>query len=252
MGLKESGLRASLRNVSTGVIAIPDSEANQKLLHRWLLDDVNGNVDDSEGNADGTNNGVVSVSGSFVGGSAGAGDGSSAHIDTSPLGTFGSNMSSNFAVAFSIKADNITSENRLLGVGNSGDDTFLFIQTGVKGPAADGAIEFAIRDASDNEIAVFTDSTFDDNREFRVVCNKTGNAASDMEVYVNQNIEQTTVESGESFSNPSDFDVNFFLFAVNNGGSLLQPANVILDDICLFNDSLTQAEIESYQNPWEN
>ena len=38
MGLKESGLRGSLRNVSVGIGAIPDAEG----LHEWLMDEGEG------------------------------------------------------------------------------------------------------------------------------------------------------------------------------------------------------------------
>ena len=65
MGLKESGLRGSLRSVSTDVSVIPDSVVN-----RWPIDEGSGTTfADAIGTADGTWNGGVWVTNSkFIGG----------------------------------------------------------------------------------------------------------------------------------------------------------------------------------------
>ena len=65
MGLKESGLRGSLRNVSVGIDAIPDSGTNQ-----WPHDDdaSQNTLTDSIGNTDGQINGPIYEAGKGVSG----------------------------------------------------------------------------------------------------------------------------------------------------------------------------------------
>ena len=54
------GLKGSLRNVSTGVIAIPDSDLTQKAVHRYaIIESSEDTVEDIIGNNDGTISGGV-------------------------------------------------------------------------------------------------------------------------------------------------------------------------------------------------
>ena len=224
--------------------AIPDSEADQKLVHRWVLDDVNGMVEDSIANADGTNNGVTSVSGDWAGGSAGDGDGVGDYIETTTWGDFGSNMGTDFAIALSLKTS--TSDDSIfLGVMNQGDSMRLEPQI------RSGRLELQIADADGDFEREETDSDgFNDDQPYRVVFNKTGNSATDFEIWTNQSQEATSTGISQGFSNASDFDIPVWLFAENREGSLDSPLDGVIDDICVFNESLTQSEIESYQNPW--
>jgi len=242
MGLKNGGLRGSLRNIGTSV-GIPDSEADQKLIHRWVLDDVNGTVEDSVGNADGTNNGISSISGDWLGGSAGEGDGLS-HISTSTLGAFGSALTTDFAIAYSFTTT-ATSLGRVTAVGNSADSTALY-------PAIDnGVLTLPLSDSSGNIIGNETNSaTFNDGEQYRVVLNKKTNDPSNFEIWVNQVEEATSVSVDQGFNTTTDFDEDLALFAWNNSGSIAQQLSGVLDDICIFDDSLTQLEIGSYENPW--
>ena len=65
MGLKESGLRGSLRNVSVGIDAIPDSGGT----HQWNKDEGDGSeVADGIGSLDGTINGASWASDAGAGG----------------------------------------------------------------------------------------------------------------------------------------------------------------------------------------
>ena len=51
----------------------PNTEADDKLLHRWAITEVDGTLEDSIGSADGTNNGITEVKGDYAGGIAGDG-----------------------------------------------------------------------------------------------------------------------------------------------------------------------------------
>jgi len=232
------------------MIAIPDSEANQKLLHRWVLNDVNGTVEDSEGDADGTNNGIQSTGGDWILDAAGEGDGDS-HIATTTLGDFGSSMDSDFAIALSFTtADN---DGNALGVWETAG--FSGMALGIPfdgvGGVGDGNFAFLLQDNNDNTLSVNTqDETFDDGAEYRVVLNKTGNSASDLEIWANQTEESTNTESDDNFGDVVNFTEDLYLFARNAGGSAQREFDGVIDDICIFNDSLTQSEIESYNNPW--
>ena len=220
---------------------ITDSEANQKLNHRWVLDDVNGTVEDLAGNADGTNNGVTSVDGGWAGDSAGEADGSE-YIETTTWGDFGSNMDTDFAIAASFKT---ADSGRFYGVL---DDRMGILPRLL----SDGDIVFQIRDNGDGRLEVTTDNTgFNDNNEHRVVMNKTGNTGSDLEIWVDQAKEPVTVTDDRGWDEVVNFTIDVWLFGANAGGSLNGGMNGIVDDICVFGDSLTQSEIDSYNNPWD-
>lgn len=223
----------------------PKSEADHKLIHRWYLNDVNGTVDDVIGNANGTNNGVSSVAGDWVRGAAGDGDGES-YIDPGTLGNFGSNMASDFAVAVTIQTDVETGQ-YAIGVNNDNDSTSFwgcFMDS-------DGNLGGRLGDQDNNRLTVETNSgTFADNNIYRIVLNKTGNDASDLDIWTNQSEESVVIVHDEDFTNPTDFDQSCLLFALN-ALSISQEWRGVIDDICLFNDSLTQQEIQSYRNPWD-
>jgi len=225
--------------------AIRDSEADQKLAHRWVLDDVNATVEDSIGGAEGENNGITSVAGDWAGGSAGEGDGNS-HILTSTLGGFGSGMDSDFAVAFSIQTTD-TDNPRILGVENVDDNTAL---EAVLGNQGENEAEIVLNDSDNNFTIVYGSTNVADEGKYRIVFNKTGSTASDIEIWVNQSEDNITNAFDQGQTGFSDFDTELALFALNESGDVRNEINGVIDDICLFSDSLTQAEIESYNNPF--
>lgn len=233
-----------------GYAAIPDSEANQKLVHRWILDDVGtGTATDSEGSADGTVNGVSNVNGDWAGGSAGDGDGTDDYIETTTLGSYGADLSSDFAVAFSMRLTSISSSAAFFGTSDAGE-TGLILQSGFTSGGTPGDIEFFLRDDDGDQLRAYTDNTYDNDTQYRVVLNKKGNAVADIDVYANQSTISTSTNADENFDSTSNFSHPMAFFARNVGGSIGDHMPVILDDICFFNDSLTDSEAKSYQNPW--
>lgn len=256
----ESDPRRGVQNypfiAAEGAAAIPDSEANQKLAHRWVLTDDSGSlgVADSIGSADGTNNGVSLVTGGdYAGGAAGDGDGTDDHIATTTWGTFGSNMDSDFAIAFSIHPP--ASEAVVLGTANSdgSGDNSLYIRTDDAFNGSLGTLTWAIRGDGDGGAFNAVESTTDltSGGPYRVVVNKTGNSASDMQIWVNQADDNaSTIRDQFDETTVIDFNEAVALFAANTGGTIQGYLSAILDDICVFGNSLTQSEIESYTNPW--
>ncbi len=133
------------------------SEADAKLAHRWRLDDVNGTITDSVGSADGTNNGVTSAPGDWIGGSAGDGGSGDNYIETTTLGGYGSNMADDFAVAFTIQTTDVGFLTQPFGASNGGSASQLSTDL-----TDTGALRINIRDAGDNRITVDTDNAYND------------------------------------------------------------------------------------------
>lgn len=224
-----------------------EPESTSKIIHRWVLADVaESTITDREGGADGTNNGIVEASGNWVDDIAGDGDGSS-HIDTTTLGSFGSNMTGSFAIAFSIQTTDTA-----IFFGNRGGNAMQIKAGSPFGNFTDAAIGFLISDDNGNIEQVYnTDTNVTDGGQYRVVAQKTGsNGAADMEIYVNQSAESMSTERSNGYSTASDFSYNVGLFGRNNNGSYDNEMNGILDDVCVYDDSLTTTEIQSYTNPF--
>jgi hypothetical protein len=245
MGLKEGGARGSLRNVSVGASVIPYSA-----IHQWKLDDVEtGTATDSVGSADGSVTGVSSVSGDYVGGSAGSGDGSDDYIDVGNLGSFGGNMDTDFAVLFTYET---TDQNSIFtAVDNVNDSTRLQVNSG-RG-IADGAIGFRLQDSTGDAISIATDSTsLADGTRRRIGFNKTGNSASDLEIYINGSSVNVSVREDQAFSNPTDFDTGLALFARNLDGTIRDYIDAVMDNVIITDDSLSSQEFTDDYNrqPW--
>jgi len=232
--------------VFTAGPAIPDSEANQKLRNRWLLDDVNGTVADIVGTQDGTNNGITSVLGNFVGGSAGEGDGNS-FIDVG-MRDFGSEMANPFAIALTFKVDTPLPNNRQNFFSVIDRDTSfpgIFLLTRMD---TDGTLSFFMIDDSTNQRRIATTASFDDNNFHRVVFNKI--AGNDFEIHVDGSLENVNLEKSATVSNFRDLNYDMYMFGASSENSAETLVNGIMDDVCVFDDSLTSAEISSYQEPF--
>lgn len=238
----------SLQEPST----IPDSEADQKLIHRWVLDDVNGTVEDSVGDAGGTNNGVTSVDGDFAGGSAGDGDGSSSYISVGSLPDLHSIINNGWSIAFTVEGTDSGSTTFGIDI----DASFHSFQLGispvsvVNGDTGQLALWWGSDDS--NMIGVRSSTYIDDGGVYRCVIQASNNAGSDVEMWINQ--EEEGLNFDENVGNP---DVNQFddisLFAQWDEASQSSDLHYadILDDICVYGDTLTPEEIQSYVNPWD-
>ena len=244
---------------------IEEGEIPDSAIYRWKLDDVaSGTVTDSIGSADGTVNGVSSVSGDYQGGSAGDGDGTDDHILTGTLGDFGSNITTDFALAFTV--DNFdegtdTTDDYAMGListGQSGNTRFeLLFSTDNKGD-----VLLILTDASENSYQVATDSGghIDGNNQVRVLVNKVENSGDDgIEIYVAAKGDTSYTEVASSvradiddgLSDGEDFTHDFALFASNDAGTPRRHANTTFDDIIIYADSLdsTQRQADLDEQP---
>ena len=233
------------------ISAIPDSEANEKLIHRWVLADDNGSLDvsDFEGDEDGDNNGVSLVEGEYSGGVAGEGDGTDDHILTGTWGDFGQNRDTGFALAYSI--DDFTSDDRAEVIGvidENGDEN---MQASVSRDNS-GDVQFSMQAGGDGiRQETIEGNLVDDGNEHRVVINVTGTSVEDCEIWLDQTELEVNDSRDSGFSDPANFVDDVALFARNFGGSVANHLPGVLDDICVFDSPLTQSEIEGYQNPWD-
>lgn len=239
----------------TTYLGIPRSEADSKLRNRWVFGTLtDGTAEDAVGSADGSVNGVSSASGDWIYEYAGSGDGSSAYIDTTTLGTFGSSMdSSDFAVGFSMSSTVSTTGSDSLFVGGvrntaDGGSTDFLLELN---RTTDGEVALHITDSSNNDLIVESSGGgLTDGNPHRVIINKTSNTASGIEFWVDGSSISSSTIADQGFSGPGDFSYNFQMFAANNAGSPTGYYPGYLDDFCIFDNSLTQTEIESYINPW--
>jgi len=230
-----------------------------KAVHRWQLDDVaSGTVTDSIGSADGTVFGVSSVSGDYQGGSAGGGDGVGDYISTTALGSFGSNLDTDFAIAYTI--DNFTTtvqdgEEVPCGVANTGSGGSAiecYIQQSVFN---DGGVRLVLRDDADNFYTVSTDTGHvADGNKHRVLVNKTDNTGGGTSIYIDGSAVATSAGIDQGFGSGAlvDFTDPWFLFARSNSGSADLHLDGTLDDHIIYGDSLTSGEITDDYNaqPW--
>ena len=241
------------RSIIDGInIEIPDSEADQKLIHRWVLDDVNDTVEDSEGDADGTNKGVTSVDGDFAGGSAGDGDGVDDHILTTTLGDFGSQMDSSYAFAFSFETADNGDFVSVIDSDSQERNGFQLTTRDFFGGTAN-KLGYGYRDDSDYRIRVDSNQDVTDGTTYRAVVNVPDPTdANSVEIWLNQSEENVNIaDDSGSLTDPKNFNENVPLFADNSRGEIENHIDSVIDDFCVFDESLTQSEIESYQNPWE-
>jgi hypothetical protein len=243
MGLQPQGLGKSLRNLSTGVSAIPSSA-----IHRWKLDGVGtGTATDSIGSADGTVSGVSSISSAdYQGGAAGDGDGTDDEIPTTTLGSFGGNHGSGIAIAFTIdnfsRSSTTATDDWLMGVfgtGASGNTDFQISlnQSNV------GDIQWRTADSNSDSWKFSTDSGhIADGNLHRILINSEPNAISDIYV-ADKNDSSYTQVSTSVGTNQSPFSWEDFTddWALFNATGLSRHTNCVLDDVILYSDTLNSS-----------
>jgi len=246
------GVRAGYISGQQDAIPIPDSEANQKLIHRYYLSDVeNGTVTDAVGSADGDNvdNKVSSVDGAYTDESAGYGR-TGEVIEFTGLGGLGSLQDDPHAIAFT--AENIgTASHGVFGV-QEGEQA-LRLHFNLFG---NGTVGYILRDNNGDNLDIYSETgVFDNNNKHRVVINLkdvgTSGSGEGFEFYNNQSKLTGNVDRNQGASNVSDYTDPIAMFATyRNNGSIQNDGDLIIDDFCIFNDSLTESEIKSYNNPF--
>jgi len=212
-----------------------------------------GTATDSIGSANGTVNGVSSVSGTYQGGSAGDGDGTDDYIDVGTLGSFGSNLDTDFAISFTV--DDLTTSNRVAALGG------VNIINGEGGPLVElnepsaGGVSLILQDETGDFYITDTSSGgfVDDGAKHRVLLNKTQNSGGGgNDIYIDNTQVSTTVDLDQGFSSVSDFTAPLYLFARSTNGTDEFHTPGVLDDVIFYGSSLSSSEISDDYNlqPW--
>jgi len=249
----------------TATVASADDTASQTVTvadlipspatHRWKLGDVaTGTATDSIGSADGTVNGVSSISGTYQGGSAGDGDGTDDFINLTDLSGsgFDSNIPGKHAVSFTIKSSASP------GIYPFGFSRGSFGEYGVNlgsvfdSPPQD-AIKYWVGENSSNVYGVTFNKSVLDGGTHRICIVMRGTAAQDIECYVDAS-EVTNKTIDQDSGTPSvTFSKDLYLFAANyrTSGDDFHYTGVI-DDLVLYDDELSSSEIQDDFNlqPW--
>jgi hypothetical protein len=222
--------------------AIPDSA-----IHRWKFNEGSGTLaSDAIGTEDVTLNAdaIWASDANAVGGTKIDGDGTDDNGQAGTLGTFGSNMASDFAVALTLETTE--SGAQITQINNNGSSIQFYLILDGNAP------QFRIRDGGADAIDVTGSTNVADGSKYRIVFNKTANSASGLEIYVNASQDSTTTNADEAFDNTDDFNVNYPFCAHNAGGSITDHSDIALDDYIIANDSLTSSEIQNDydRQPW--
>lgn len=243
MGLKQGGLRTSLRNVTTGAV-IPDSA-----IHRWILDESSGTtLSDSIGSISGTVNGATWVSGNWQGSYALEGDGTDDFIDWGDSTDFDPDS------AYSITATIQTSGDGVILHKASGGGGFadgFAVGLGVVGGVSSGQISFHQRNSNSNDAdRIYTNSTFNDGNKHRVGVTWTGTSGvSNMEIAVDGSFVATTTDSNEGFDGKSN-SAPLQALAQDTFSQHYLPS--VLDNVIYYNSALSESEFDSdfKTQPW--
>jgi hypothetical protein len=251
---------ARLVNVSSdnetvsNTVTVNAEIAKTKAIHRWKLNDVaSGKATDSIGGANGTVNGVSSVSGDYQGGSAG--DGTEDYISAKPK-NFLENADTDFAVGLTINYSTLPDSSKshaLIGMAEDlGDGYDWWIIAASQ--TSDGTIGFDTNGLNGNDLTIETTNSVGTNTNVRVLFNKKTNDASNFEVYFNNTAQSLNIlENNSGYSGPQ-FNGDLYFFGYHDiglsDGSRFQ--DVIMDDVIFYDSSLSSSEIQDDYNaqPW--
>lgn len=222
---------------------IPDSEADQKLSHRWYLSEDSGPFADEIGSNDGTDNGTTQVTGDYVDGAARSADGT-ANISTGSFGDWPVGTSSDsFALAFTVKFSDTASEGRLMGDFGNIDLRVEFNRNG-NGSSDGGNLGLIMFDGSNTGFDL--NQNIGDGQPHRVVFNVESISNDNYSAFVDQGSDTSSVRQ-TGFSSLQNVSNDWQLF---DAGGKDNKVDTVLDDVCLYDEGLTTIEAQSYSNPF--
>ena len=245
LGASRAGL------MSVAVDDIPDSA----VLHYPMIDRSNNTIIETLEGADGTAQGTTNVSNNWHEGYAEDGDGNEDYIELTNWSVvdFGSSLTSNWSILITTETSN---GNDVWIMGNdSGPDDMLFRLTIGHKNAGEGELSYDMRDENGNILEVSTNNRFDDGDKHRIVWNKTGNNADDLEIWVDGSKQDVSIHEDEDFSTVSNFNDFVALMSRNTDTGIADDGRNfegVLDNLIVCNDSLDSSEIsDDYQDqPW--
>jgi hypothetical protein len=196
---------------------------------------------DAIGSADGTITGATWADGSWIGDYGLEGDGSS-HVETSTLGSFGSSMDTDFAVAMTIKMHD---QNAILGYEKS-SSTRLEFRTDTASDLTGDGFGVLVRDGTNDDGEIQSSSDITDGTPHRCLFNKKTNTVSNWELWIDGNQDNATIHRNAWIgADMEDFADPLPLLASFHTGSLDGRLNVVVDDIIIFDDPLLTSQIQN-------
>ena len=241
MGLKEPGLRGSLRNVSVGIDAIPDSVVPQKEIHSYPVTGfTTENWPDGIGQSDiDTINGPT-FDDSLFGSEGGVkGDGVDDFAQSDTMGSFGSNINGSWAVA--IPFSTTDNDGHILGVANESNDTNFVVELGQNVP--DNKLGASFRDDSRDTQRINCTPDVNDGANYVVIIQSTGSSASDKAIYFEPNNDVSSIDFDDGpLGTTSNFDLPMTYFSRNLFGDVDSHLEISLNTPRWFDDSLTESE----------
>jgi hypothetical protein len=243
--------------VGTATPTLPNSARN-----RWKIGANTGStLNDSVGSADGTiNDATRSSDANAQSGETLIHDGSNDYTGLTKLGSFGSNLTTDFAIAVTIETTTTPSGGAVIagqsssdGSGGTGSDA-----TTIRNKVVDDTtLRFNLTDQDNDEIKVETsslDSTFSDGNKHRYVYNKTSNSASGLVIWQDAVQQSMSTVTDAAFDNTIDFDLNPVQLCRTqfNGGFVTDYLVATIDDVVIYQSSLSSSEIQDDYDiqPW--
>ena len=235
MGLKESGLRGSLRNVSVGIDAIPDSVVNQYLGNSFSQGD--------SGWTDEASSADISLTGDLQEGTIGSGDaivsdGVDDHGQAPDLFDIETNETK--GIAFTIETT-VSDRTYLI----SREDSGTFIRLRVLGS---GELDIQQRDNSNRSNNAESTTAVNDGNPHAVILNINSDDANDYNWYIDDatNAEQN-VTSNDGFDHTdytNQYDHHFF--ARLNDGELSEYLPAKIGEIQINSEPYTETERQNF------
>ena len=204
MGLKESGLRGSLRNVSVGIDAIPDSAVWQVVAEDFG-DSWSDQVGDADLDVDGLSESTMDGADSIFG------DGNSDNAVEQSIGDVPIiEQNDTWAALVTIQT---TDDGWIFGSSDAGDTEFWFrVLSG-------GGFQVTVSDDSGDSIRYESETVVADGEPHAIVVNKPSN--SELEIWIDDmnDEDEEGVETLDQEFDPNDYTRQFPLtfFARDNG-----------------------------------
>ena len=238
--------RAGLMSVAED--DIPDSA----IAHYRLAESSGDTLTDEIGDNDGTASGASIVSNNYVGGYARDGDGTDDVLEFATFNDFDYVQSWQDGTA-SLLTFETTDESRAIYANNVDDDSpRMEVNTAGEYDSPSGRLEWAIvGEDFDNRQVVYSDIDVTDGTRYRLQLNKTGNSASDMEIYLVES--DGTVHDGTNVAQDATLgsfnDLSEPMRCLSNG-FVFQDA--VVDNVIPCNGPITASErnVDIDNQPW--
>lgn len=187
-------------------------------------------------------NGATYDSTLFGGAGGASADGADDYAETSTMGSFGSDLGTDFAIAFTI---NTTDNAFLFSSDLDASNGFLQLRTDSYGNVPSGSISMDIRDADSNNLRTWSSTAIDDGATHSVIINKVGNTGSGaVEYYLDGDAStaESNVGTDQGISNFADFANPATYFANYDGSSYSGYLAADLKNFMWFSASLSESE----------